>query len=78
MVAWHAQKAWLGGSEFSDNVLIEVSDGMIESVSTGASTDADHSLSGVVIPGLVSAHSHAFHRGLRGRTHDGGGDFWAW
>jgi formiminoglutamate deiminase len=28
------------------------------------------------LPGLVDAHSHAFHRALRGRA--AGGDFWAW
>jgi len=33
---------------------------------------------GTVVPGAANAHSHAFHRALRGRTHDGGGDFWTW
>ncbi|TAM71180.1 MAG: formimidoylglutamate deiminase [Microbacteriaceae bacterium] len=33
---------------------------------------------GLVAPGFGNAHSHAFHRMLRGRTHDGGGDFWQW
>ena len=33
---------------------------------------------GAVLPGLANAHSHAFHRALRGRTHDAGGDFWQW
>lgn len=33
---------------------------------------------GTVLPGLANAHSHAFHRALRGRTHGGGGDFWQW
>jgi len=33
---------------------------------------------GTVLPGLANAHSHAFHRALRGRTHAGGGDFWQW
>jgi formimidoylglutamate deiminase len=28
------------------------------------------------VPGFVNAHSHAFQRGLRGRSE--GGDFWAW
>ncbi len=36
----------------------------------------------LVLPGLVSAHSHAFQRGLRGRTHAlaraGEGSFWSW
>lgn len=31
---------------------------------------------GLVVPGLVDAHSHAFQRALRGRA--AGGDFWAW
>jgi formimidoylglutamate deiminase len=30
----------------------------------------------LVLPGFVSAHSHAFQRGLRGRA--SGGDFWGW
>ncbi|MEE1620029.1 formimidoylglutamate deiminase [Zafaria sp. Z1313] len=36
----------------------------------------------VRVPGPVNAHSHAFHRILRGRTHlgaaGGAGDFWTW
>ena len=35
-------------------------------------------LPGVVLPGFANAHSHAFHRALRGRTHGGGGSFWTW
>ena len=31
-----------------------------------------------MLPGLANAHSHAFHRALRGRTHGGGGTFWTW
>jgi formiminoglutamate deiminase len=33
---------------------------------------------GTVLPGFGNAHSHAFHRALRGRTHADGGDFWQW
>jgi formiminoglutamate deiminase len=33
---------------------------------------------GTVLPGFGNAHSHAFHRVLRGRTHAPGGDFWRW
>lgn len=39
---------------------------------------ADVRLAGVVLPGLANAHSHAFHRALRGRTHGGEGTFWTW
>ncbi|GAA0531892.1 formimidoylglutamate deiminase [Paractinoplanes ferrugineus] len=36
-------------------------------------------LPGLVLPGFANAHSHAFHRALRGRTHHGGpGSFWTW
>ncbi|GAA4399606.1 formimidoylglutamate deiminase [Fodinibacter luteus] len=38
----------------------------------------DHVLAGVVLPGFANGHSHAFHRALRGRTHDDGGNFWTW
>ena len=30
------------------------------------------------IPGFANAHSHAFQRALRGRTHGGQGSFWTW
>lgn len=30
------------------------------------------------MPGFADAHSHIFHRALRGRTHGGGGSFWTW
>ena len=35
-------------------------------------------LSGLTLPALANAHSHAFHRALRGRTHSGRGNFWTW
>ena len=35
-------------------------------------------LDGVALPGFANAHSHAFHRALRGRTHADGGTFWTW
>ena len=38
----------------------------------------DEVLRGVMLPGFANAHSHAFHRALRGRTHGDGGNFWTW
>ncbi|MGH9273554.1 MAG: formimidoylglutamate deiminase [Acidimicrobiales bacterium] len=35
-------------------------------------------LSGLTVPGFANAHSHAFHRALRGRTHGAAGSFWTW
>jgi formiminoglutamate deiminase len=37
-----------------------------------------HRLPGLTLPGLANAHSHAFQRALRGRTHAGTGSFWTW
>ena len=35
-------------------------------------------LAGLTLPGLANAHSHAFHRALRGVTEGGKGTFWSW
>ncbi|MGD2061530.1 MAG: formimidoylglutamate deiminase [Acidimicrobiia bacterium] len=69
--------AWLGGVGLAADVSITITDGRIESVEPNSSHPG-YALSGIALPGLVSAHSHAFHRALRGRTHGVGGDFWAW
>jgi formiminoglutamate deiminase len=53
--------------------------GRIVAVEPGAGAGpGDVRLPGLVLPGLANAHSHAFHRALRGRTHDDGGTFWTW
>jgi formiminoglutamate deiminase len=76
---FHAQWAWRGGEEAIANVRITVSNGVITSVEDGVEAQAtDVRITGVVMPGFVNAHSHAFHRALRGRTHGGAGDFWSW
>ncbi|MGD2044564.1 MAG: amidohydrolase family protein, partial [Acidimicrobiia bacterium] len=69
--------AWLGGEELTPDVTFTIADGRIEAIQTGTET-GDPTISGIALPGLVSTHSHAFHRALRGRTHRSGGDFWAW
>jgi cytosine/adenosine deaminase-related metal-dependent hydrolase len=71
-------------SGLARDVLIEVAGGRFTSVTPDASARPDAgrpravSLPGVVLPGFANAHSHAFHRALRGRTHAGGGTFWTW
>lgn len=75
---WHASRAWLGGDDLASDVLVEVEEGVIATVTAGAKAGTARVLDGVLLPGMVSAHSHAFHRMLRGRTHAGRGDFWAW
>jgi formiminoglutamate deiminase len=62
------------------DVLIEVARGRFTAISTDvrpAPPDAVR-LPGLTLPGLANAHSHAFHRALRGRTHGGSGTFWTW
>ena len=54
--------------------------GCVAAVETGAAPrETDHVLPGVAFPAASNAHSHAFHRILRGRTHAAGpGSFWTW
>ena len=52
--------------------------GWFTAVAAGSRPGDAQGLPGVILPGLANAHSHAFHRALRGRTHDGGGTFWTW
>lgn len=79
MVTYHAQYAWRGGESADERVRFEVSGGLITAVDVGVdATAGDVSVRGLVLPGLVNAHSHAFHRSLRGITHAGSGDFWSW
>lgn len=79
MTSYFADHAWLGDEQVADDVLITVDGDTIAAVQRGAARppDAIH-LRGVTLPGLANAHSHAFHRALRGRTHRGGGSFWTW
>ena len=78
MTALFASQALLPSGPARD-VLIEVADGRFTSVTPGSSAPPDAArLRGVVLPGFANAHSHAFHRALRRRTHLGGGTFWTW
>ena len=60
------------------DVTFEVTGGRFTAVTSGTLPGDAQVLPGVVLPGFANAHSHAFHRALRGRTHDGGGTFWTW
>jgi formiminoglutamate deiminase len=78
VTAFWCELAWLGEAPVPE-VLIEHRDGVISAIDRGAAAPPGaHRLSGLVLPGLANAHSHAFHRGLRGRTHGAGGTFWTW
>jgi formiminoglutamate deiminase len=78
MTAYWAEHAWLAQGLAAD-VRFDVVDRRFEAVHTRTRPrDGDVRLPGVVLPGLANAHSHAFHRALRGRTHADGGNFWTW
>lgn len=78
MTVFWCEHAWLDGGPV-DAVRVVVDGATITAVEPAAVPAAgDHRLTGLVLPGLANAHSHAFHRALRGRTHDRGGTFWTW
>ncbi|WP_222851245.1 formimidoylglutamate deiminase [Phytoactinopolyspora mesophila] len=75
----HGESTDLAGPALAARVRIEVGEGRITNVTPGVDPEPDDvRLPGVVFPGFANAHSHAFHRALRGRTHRDGGSFWTW
>jgi formiminoglutamate deiminase len=80
MTTWFADFAWLGGEVLAPWVVLEdLGDGRLARVAAGQDPPAGAvHLQGIVVPGLANAHSHAFHRALRGRAQGGSGDFWSW
>ncbi|RFS81028.1 formimidoylglutamate deiminase [Actinomadura spongiicola] len=75
---WYAQLAWLGDRVATD-VLIETDGERIVRVESGVPAPPDaRRLTGLTLPGLANAHSHAFHRALRSRVQAHSGTFWTW
>jgi formiminoglutamate deiminase len=79
--AWHAELAWLPDGVQAD-VLIEAAGDRFTAITPGVPAAAVPAgvtrLAGLTLPGLANAHSHAFHRVLRGATQAGHGTFWTW
>jgi formiminoglutamate deiminase len=77
-VTYHAEHAWLGGAVAAD-VLIEVTGERFGRIVPGVPAPPDAvRLRGITLPGMADAHSHAFHRALRGRVQADRGTFWTW
>jgi formiminoglutamate deiminase len=76
---WSAASAWLPEGRVARDVVLRVDGDRIVAVDEGASAPPDaRRLPGLVLPGFANAHSHAFHRAIRGRTERARGDFWTW
>lgn len=78
MSTYWAEHAQLPGG-LAARVRFEVTDGRFGAVEAGVDPESgDERFDGVVLPGFANAHSHAFHRALRGRTQADRGSFWTW
>ena len=73
------EHAWLG-THVEPGVALTVTDGRITRTRTEVATPPPGAvaLRGLTLPGLANAHSHAFHRALRGTVQVGSGTFWTW
>ncbi len=77
---WLAELAWSPGMGLRADVLLEAAGERFTTVTPDV-TGPPHGttlLRGLTMPGLANAHSHAFHRALRGITQADRGTFWTW
>ncbi|MFJ2057865.1 formimidoylglutamate deiminase [Streptomyces sp. NPDC087908] len=80
LTTYWLEHAWLD-THVEPGVALDVdADGRIATVRTGVDTPPPGAeiLRGLTLPGLANAHSHAFHRALRGTVQVGSGTFWTW
>jgi formiminoglutamate deiminase len=79
---WHAELAWLPGVGVLPDVLIEAAGDRFTKITprqpASGLPPGTVRLAGLTMPALANAHSHAFHRALRGITQAGRGTFWTW
>ncbi len=81
MTVYRCAAAVVDGA-ITDSLDISCIGGRIAAIeSADAGRGVDEMLPGLVLPGFADAHSHVFHRALRGRTHGQSGSvgsFWTW
>ena len=83
MNSWLLELAWTGRG-LERRLLLEEAEGRIARLlplGDGPAPRGARVVSGLTLPGLANAHSHAFHRALRGRQQRpsaGRSDFWSW
>jgi formiminoglutamate deiminase len=78
--SWLADLMWSPGLGLRRRVLIEAAGDRFTAVTPDVRDvpAAAVRLRGLTMPGLANAHSHAFHRALRGITQASRGTFWTW
>ncbi len=77
MTVW-CQRLVIDGVVHDSVRLVADTAGNLADFTPGATPAHGDLLLDTAVPGAANAHSHAFHRALRGRTHGDGGDFWTW
>ncbi|MER7361387.1 amidohydrolase family protein, partial [Nonomuraea wenchangensis] len=76
-LTYWCEQAWLPDG-VAEGVLVVVEGDRITRIGQGPPPPGAERLAGLTVPGLANAHSHAFHRALRGVAQEGKGDFWTW
>lgn len=77
MMRFWCERAWVDGGVAAGVAVSCDSEGTITEVASGVDPEGSPVLNGIVFPGFANTHSHAFHRGLRGRGQQEG-SFWQW
>ena len=77
MTSWWCEYAGLPDGVVPGVRLTSAGDRLASVIPMTHPAPGDTVLRGLTLPGFANAHSHAFHRALRGRTHDRG-TFWTW
>jgi formimidoylglutamate deiminase len=68
-------------SGWTQSVGLDIDDGMITDVISGAPPDGRERIAGIAVPGLPNLHSHSFQRGMAGLAEirgPTGDNFWSW
>jgi formimidoylglutamate deiminase len=81
MMTFWAEMAWIDGQWQHKVRLAADESGFWQSIQTNVDPEPQDEKLGVVLPGLVDAHSHAFQRAMVGFSEQGSADgdnFWRW
>jgi formiminoglutamate deiminase len=78
-VTYWCEMLWLPPGEVVESVAVIADGPRVAEIRPGVpAPPGSVRLAGLTLPGLANAHSHAFHRALRGHTQADRGSFWTW